>query len=112
MLVRLRAVPPEYWLLIVVFVASRLGLRAIGFHYSLELDWMFLDDPAKLEHQLARSLLDFHVYPPGMNLLTGLLLKLSPTHLADLTALVFAAAGLALAGSLLYLLRALGLPRE
>jgi hypothetical protein len=107
----LEAIPLEYRALCALFVISRLGLRALGLPYSLELNWMFLDDPARLEHHLLDSLVSFHVYPPGMNILTGLLLKLSPNDIVGWAQIVYAVAGSFLSGSLLYLLRAIGLSR-
>jgi hypothetical protein len=106
-----QAIPLEYRALCALFVTSRIALRALGLRYSLQLDWMFLDDPARLEHHLFDSLVNFHVYPPGMNLLTGLLLKLSSPDIVGWAQILYAVAGLLLSGSLLYLLRAIGLPR-
>src|SRR5688572_7276407 len=77
----------------------------------LELDWMFLADPADLRERLLETVYYFHAFPPGMNLLTGFLLKLSEPHVAGLAHAVFIASGLLLTLSLLYLLRAIGLPR-
>jgi hypothetical protein len=107
----LAAIPLEYRALCALFVTSRVALHLLGLRYSLELDWMFLDDPEQLRHHLLDSLVSFHVYPPGMNILTGLLLKLSPQDIVGWAQIVYAAAGLLLSGSLLYLLRAIGLPR-
>lgn len=105
------AIPREYVALCVLFVGTRVALDALGLRYSLELGWMFLDDPAHLQHHLFDSLLRFHVYPPGMNFLTGLLLEVSPDDIVPWAHLVYAVTGLLLSGSLLYLLRAAGLSR-
>jgi hypothetical protein len=108
---RLRAIPLEYRVLVALFLVSRVLLRALGLRYSLQFDWMFLDDPATLQHHLFDSFLNFHVYPPGMNLLTGFLLALSPQDISGPAHILFVAMGLVLCTSLLYLLRALAVPR-
>jgi hypothetical protein len=108
---RLDSVPTEYWVLSVLFLLSRVLLQGMGMRFSLELGWMFLDDPELLQRHLWRSLLNFHCYPPGMNLLTGVLLKLSSGHMGLLVRLAhvaFIVAGLLLSNSLLYLFKAVG----
>ncbi len=107
----LQAMPLEYRVLCALFVISRLAVRALGLRYSLQLNWMFIDDPARLQHHLLDSLVSFHVYPPGMNILTGLLLKLSPENIVGWAHFLYAVSGLVLSGSLLYLLRSIGVPR-
>lgn len=91
------------------FAVSRLSLYWLGLRFNLILDWMFLSDPSWLRQRLLETVYYFHAYPPGMNLLTGLLLKLSPDHVAGLAELVFFGFGLLLVNSLLYLCRVSGL---
>lgn len=100
----------EYRILAAAFVASRVLLAIFGLEFSFSLDWMFLADPADLEQRLLRTLWDFHAFPPGMNLLSGALLKLAPEHAAGLARVGFEAAGLVLVASLYYLARALAVP--
>ena len=84
----------------------------LGLEFSFSFDWMFLADPADLKQRLLRTLWDFHAFPPGMNLLSGFLLKLAPEHTATLARLVFEASGLVLVLSLYYLSRALAVPER
>jgi len=101
----------DHLLLSLLLISSRGLLYLAGLRFKLVLDWMFLADPADLQHHLLQSLFYFHAYPPGMNLLTGMLLKMSATHVAGLAQFTFWALGLVLFNSLLYLARALGLKR-
>jgi hypothetical protein len=101
----------DHVLLSLVLLVSRGLLYLMGLRFKLVLDWMFLADPVELREHLLQSLLYFHAYPPGMNLLTGILLKLSTAHVAGLALCTFWIAGLVLFHSLLYLGRAFGLPR-
>jgi hypothetical protein len=100
----------EHLLLSAAFALTRLGLGALGLRFNFALDWMFLSDPADLRERLLETLVYFHAYPPGMNLLTGWLLKLGGAHAAGLAQACFCAFGLLLANSLLFLLRRVGLP--
>lgn len=89
----------------VVFLASRVLLYFAGLRMHLELDWMFLSDPADLRERLLETVYYFHAYPPGMNLLTGLLLKLAPEHVAGLAQGSFLISGLVLVNALFTLCR-------
>jgi len=95
--------------IVVLFAASRAALRAAGLPFAFSLDWMWLADPADLQHDLLRTTYYFHAFPPGMNLLTGLLLKAGGPQAPPLALMVFWALGLVLVWSLFYLLRAAGL---
>jgi hypothetical protein len=95
----------EYAWLSAAFVVSRLVLHVIGLRMHLELDWMFLADPGDLRGRLLETVVYFHAFPPAMNLLTGVLLKLAPDHLESLTRTLFLVAGLVLANALYYLCR-------
>lgn len=94
-----------------LFVASRAAAYAAGLRMEIELRWMFLADVPELRDRLAETLLYFHAFPPGMNLLTGLLLKVSETQLAGLSHGVYWLSGLVLCLSLQALGRAAGLGR-
>lgn len=83
----------EHALLLLAFFATRVGLFAAGLRFNLDLRWMFLDDPEALRQHLLQTLYYFHAFAPGMNLLTGLLLKISPGHLLGLATAVFWACG-------------------
>lgn len=98
-------------LLVLVFLATRLALYAAGLRFNLDMHWMFLDDVEALHRHLLRTLLYFHAFAPGMNLITGVLLKLAPGHLLGLATALFWAFGAAMTLSLARILELLGLPR-
>lgn len=89
------------------FLISRILLHFFGLRMHLELGWMFLADPTELDARLLETAAYFHVFPPGMNLLTGVLLKLAPEHLAALAQTLFMGVGLVLANAFYYLCRRL-----
>src|SRR4029453_4090366 len=95
----------EHALVALVFVLSRLLLHQAGLQFNFSLDWMWLSDPAALQDGLLQTIYFFHAFPPGMDLLTGVLLKLGGTQAAALAQLAFLAFGLLLAHSLYYLAR-------
>jgi hypothetical protein len=95
-----------------VYLVSRVGLDASGLPFEFHLDWMWLADPADLRDRLAETLLFFHAFPPGMNLVTGLLVKASGLQAAGLAHLVFFGFGLVFVNAALYLARAAGLPER
>src|SRR5688500_12662048 len=99
----------EHVLLSLVFALTRVVLKLAGLGLYFSLDWMFLADPEDLRERLLETVFYFHSFPPGMNLLSGLLLKLSPDHVAGLAAGVLHLSGLVLLNSLFYLCRASGL---
>lgn len=99
----------EHLLLSGVFVLSRVVLALAGLGMNFELDWMFLSDPLELQQHLLKTLYYYHAYPPGMNVLTGVLLKLAHTHAALVAELLFCALGLLLTNALLFSLRAFAL---
>jgi hypothetical protein len=96
----------------VVFVASRLLLHVLGFRLYFSLDWMFLADEAELRERLGRTLVDFHAYPPLLNLVAGLALSAGRGAAAGLLTAVFWAFGWLLTSSLFVLLRAFELGRR
>lgn len=101
----------EYVLLAFAFLATRLALYAAGLRINLDLRWMFLDDVEALREHLFRSVFYFHAFAPGMNVITGLLLKLSPAHIAGLATALFWAFGALMTLSMANILTALGFAR-
>jgi hypothetical protein len=99
----------EHALLSIAFVLTRVMLKLAGIGLYFSLDWMFLADPRDLRERLLETVYYFHSFPPGMNLLTALLLELSPDHPAWLAAGLLHLCGLVLVNSLFYLGRASGL---
>ena len=99
----------EHALVAAVFLASRLMLFGAGLRFNFSLDWMWLSDPADLQNRLLQTVYYFHAFPPGMDLFSGILLKLGGAHTAALAQLAFLAFGLILIHSLLYLALAAGL---
>jgi hypothetical protein len=96
-------------ILAATFVASRLLLYGIGLQFNFSLDWMWLSDPADLQDRLAQTIYYFHAFPPGMDLLSGILLKLGGAHAATIGHVLFWIFGLVLVQSMFYLARASGL---
>jgi hypothetical protein len=99
----------EHAVLALVFVASRLALYLAGLSFNFSLDWMWLSDPADLQDRLLQTLYYFHAFPPGMDLLSGILLKLGGAYAAVLAQITFWVSGLVLVQSLFYLARISGL---
>ncbi len=98
------------WTLTAAFLSTRVALWAVGLSFQLDLRWMFLADPAELRDHLGRTLVYFHAFPPGMNLLTGLLLQGGDAGLRLGAVATFWGFGLLLTLSLYRLLARLSLP--
>jgi len=65
-----------------LFVISRAALVLAGLRFSFSLDWMWLSDPGDLRERWLETLWYFHAFPPGMNALTGVLLKIDEANAA------------------------------
>lgn len=96
-------------LLTAAYVLSRGALAWAGLRFSFSLDWMWLSDPGDLRNNLLQTLLYYHAFPPGMNALTGVLLKLAGPAAPLLAHAVFLVFGLVFANALFYVGCALGL---
>jgi hypothetical protein len=96
----------EHLLVALAFVLTRLALFSLGLRFNFSLDWMWLSDPADLQERLLQTIYYFHAFPPGMDLFSGILLKLGGSHAAVLAQMTFWLFGLVLALSLFYLSRA------
>lgn len=96
-------------LLSLAFLLSRVALDVLGLQFQFSLDWMWLSDPADLRDRLLETLYFFHAFPPGMNLVTGLLLKPGGSDPAALGHTLFLALGLVFVNALFYVGRASGL---
>lgn len=101
----------DHLLLLLLFAATRAALYGAGLRIHLDLSWMFLSDPLDLRERLLETVYYFHAFAPGMNVLTGVLLKLGPDHVAELAAGVFWAFGWLLCACLFQLLKTLGISR-
>ncbi|MBI4266447.1 MAG: class I SAM-dependent methyltransferase [Acidobacteria bacterium] len=99
----------EHLLLGLIYVASRAALLWAGLRFDFSLDWMWLADPLDLRDRLMETLFYYHAFPPGMSLLTGILLKLGGAHAATLALAAFWALGLVIVNSLFYLARVSGI---
>ena len=99
----------EYALVALVFGMSRLLLFWLGLRFNFSLDWMWLSDPADLQEQLLQTIYYFHAFPPGMDLFSGILLKIGGSHAAVVAQFAFWGFGLVLVWSLFYLARSAGL---
>jgi hypothetical protein len=100
-----------YLIVSLIYVASRALLAWAGMPFGFDLDWMWLADPSDLRERLSETLWYFHAFPPGMDLLTGGLLKAGGDHAAGLARAVFWCLGLALANGIVALGDAAGLSR-
>ena len=98
-------------LIVLVFFGTRVALYIAGLRFNLELRWMFLSDLRDLRERLFETLYYFHAFGPGMNLITGVLLKISPAHLATTATAVFWLFGAVLTVSLYRILKLLGCGR-
>ena len=99
----------EHAAITLAFVASRLILGAVGLRFNFSLDWMWLSDPADLQNRLLQTIYYFHAFPPGMDLFTGVLLKVGGAYAALLAQISFWLFGLVFINSLFYLARVSGL---
>lgn len=99
-------------LILIVFAGTRAALYAAGLRVHVDLSWMFLSDLTDLRERLLETVYYFHAFAPGMNLLTGVMLKLSPEHVAELAAATFWVFGWLLAACLMQILKALGFSRR
>jgi hypothetical protein len=96
-----------YLLVSVAYIASRAVLAQAAVPFGFSLDWMWLADPADLRDRLGETLWYFHAFPPGMDLLTGVLLK---TDRAPwLAQAVFSCLGLVFANAMVAIGLAVGL---
>jgi hypothetical protein len=99
-------------LLSLIFILARVALASAGLRFSFSLDWMWMADPLDLRDRLAETLYYFHAFPPGMNLVTGLLLKAAPEDPGHAAHLLFAAMGLLLVNLVFALGQRVGLSRR
>lgn len=97
-------------LLTLLFVLSRAGLDLAGVRFYFTHDWMWMSDPADLRDRLFQTLVSFHAFPPGMDALTGILLKAGDARAPALGHAVFWVLGLVLVNGLFVLGRAAGVP--
>jgi 4-amino-4-deoxy-L-arabinose transferase-like glycosyltransferase len=91
------------------FLVSRFELHRRGMRFNMILDWMFMDDPADLRDRLLHALWYGHAFPPGLNLMTGILYKIGEARVVAHAHALFQLFGLVLVNSLFYLGRAMGL---
>ena len=99
-----------YLFLATLFVLSRVFLWFLGLEYYFSLNWMFLADPLELRENLLQTVYYFHAFPPGMNILSGVLLKISEVYVAEMAQAFFVVCGLMTTLCLYYLFVALGFP--
>jgi hypothetical protein len=100
--------------LVLVFLASRAVVLALGFHYDLE--WLGLSiqniDPELLQHRLLQSLWYMHGQPPLWNAILGVSLKLFPKLYPQVWHIGYLALGLTEALALFALQLELHVPRR
>jgi len=98
-----------YLLVSAAYVVSRALLWWADLPFNFSLDWMWLADPGDLRDRLVETLWYYHAFPPGMDLLTGLLLKAAGPEAGRLAQGLFWLLGLVLANGLVALGIAAGL---
>ena len=99
----------EHALLTLLFALSRVALSVAGLRFNYDFDWLFFADPSDLRVRPWDTLLHFHLYPPGMNLLASTLFAVGGGERA--ARLVYGAAALLLVNSLFYLMRSVGISK-
>jgi len=92
-----------------LYALSRAALWLAGLPFRFDLDWMWLADPGDLRDRLGETLYYFHAFPPGMDVLTGILLKLGGDRPEWLAVWLFRALGFALVNALFAVGRGAGL---
>lgn len=97
-------------LLTVAYAVAHLAIDAAGLPFELSVDWMWMADAGDLRDRLLATLYYYGAFPPGMNLATGLLLKIGEHHAIALAHLWFWAIGLVFTNALFFVARAAGLP--
>jgi hypothetical protein len=65
----------RYVLLVAAYLVSRVALAVLGLRMHVAHDWLFFHDVELLQTRLVESLWYGHAFPPGMNLLAGVVLK-------------------------------------
>lgn len=87
-----------------VYVISRIILLLMGVQFVPTFDYMFWLDGDLLQHRLAESLWYAHAFPPVMNAVLGIILKISPDHPEVILAVIYLVWGGMLCVSFTYLL--------
>ena len=96
-----------------LFALSRLGYYLAGVRFDARpiLHYYQFVDPQLLKHRLIESMYYLHVQPPGLNLYTGIALKLFPRSYPIALHIAHLALGLAICWQMFYLMRVLGVSR-
>ena len=79
------------WLIIIVFVISRIILRFFDIHFQYDIllkYWQYLD-VATLKHNLLKGVWYDHAQPPFFNLFLGTVLKIAGSHADYVFAILF-----------------------
>jgi hypothetical protein len=98
----------------VLFVLSRLGYYLAGVRFDARpiLHYYQFVDPQLLKHRLLESMYYLHMQPPGMNIYTGIALKLFPQSYPIALHIAHLAMGLTICWLTYYLMRVLGVSRR
>jgi len=102
---------PALAVVVVVFTVSRVAYALAGVRFLWQHAPFYLHfiDPDLLRHRLLQSLWYDHAQPPGLNLIWGMALKVSPAHPDRVLWPLFLGVGLATSLVLLRLLERVGL---
>jgi hypothetical protein len=97
----------------VLFVLSRLGYYLLGVRFDARpiLHYYQFVDPELLKHRLIESMYYLHVQPPGLNIYTGIALKLFPVSYPIALHIAHLVLGLAICWLVYYLMRAFNVNR-
>jgi hypothetical protein len=97
----------------VLFALSRLGYYLAGVRFDARpiLHYYQFVDPQLLKHRLIESMYYLHVQPLGLNIYTGIALKLFPQSYPIALHIAHLAMGLAICCLIFYLIRVLGVSR-
>lgn len=96
-----------------LFALSRLGYYLAGVRFDARpiLHYYQFVDPQLLKHRLIESMYYLHVQPLGLNIYTGIALKLFPQSYPIALHIAHLAMGLAICCLIFYLIRVLGVSR-
>lgn len=92
------------------YALSRLCLYVLGVRYAADYAWQHFHDPDLLKDRLWETLLYTHAFTPFINLIVGVVLKISEEHSLIIYQALFLCMGTAFVNSLAYLMRAFRLP--
>ena len=95
-----------------VYILSRLVLGFLGVRYGADYLWQHFHDVDLLKERLGETLLYTHAFTPFINLIAGVVLKISETHQLAIYGALFLLLGLGFVNCLVYLFDVFGVRRR